>query len=128
MLGSYTEFEGGDLLREQDRGVHGDLCWGNILLKGGHPFDGGNGGRECDTRVGEEWDELDVDDEDKGRRRFFREKDCSAWEKWVGRGRATLDTVVSTATDIVERLFSSFRGRYCTAIFERKLLNRSSLV
>ena len=69
-------------------------------------MDGGSGGRECERWAGEEKDELDVDDEENGgRRRFLREKDCSAWEKWVGRGRGTLDTVVSTATDIVSGLF-----------------------
>lgn len=78
MLGSYTESGGGDLRREQDRGVQGDGCWGNILLRGGHPLDGGSGGTECESRAGEEYDELDVDDDEKGSRRFFREKDCSA--------------------------------------------------
>lgn len=68
-------------------------------------MDGGSGGRECESRAGEEQDELDVEDEEKGRRRFLREKDCSACEKWVGRGRGTLDTVVSTATDIVQEPF-----------------------
>lgn len=101
MLGSYTEFGGGDVLREPDRGVQGDGCWGNILLRGGHPLEGGSGGRECESLAGEEYDELEIDDEEKGRRRFLREKDRSAWEKWVGRGRDTLDTVVSTATDIM---------------------------
>lgn len=48
---------------------------------------------------------MDVDDEEKGRRRFLREKDRSAWAKWVGRGSGTLDTVVSTATDIAQGLF-----------------------
>lgn len=33
------------------------------------------------------------------------EKHCSAWEKWAGRGGATLAVVVSTATDIVGHFF-----------------------
>lgn len=101
MLGSYSESGGRDSLRERDRGVQGDRCWGNIRLSGGPPLDGGSGGRECDSRAGEEKDASDVEEEEKGRRRFLREKDCSAWEKWVGRGSGTLDTVVSTVTDMV---------------------------
>jgi len=66
-------------------------------------LDGGSGGRECESRAGEEQEEFDTDDEENGSRRFLREKDCSAWEKWVGRGRGPLGTVVSTATDIVLR-------------------------
>lgn len=65
-------------MREQDSGVQGDGCWRNILLSGGHPLDGGCGGRECESREGEAKEELDVDDEEKGTWRFFREKDCSA--------------------------------------------------
>lgn len=42
-----------------------------------------------------------MDDREKGACRFLREKDCSAWEKWVGRGRDALDTVVFTTTGIV---------------------------
>lgn len=99
------------MVRELDRGVQGDGCCANILLTEGHPLDGVSGAKECESRVGEEKDELDVDDEDKGTRRFLREKDCSAWEKWVGRGRDTLHTGVSTATDIVGNFFSSLLGQ-----------------
>lgn len=99
------------MVRELDRGVQGDGCCANILLTEGHPLDGVIGAKECESRVGEEKDELDVDDEDKGTRRFLREKDCSAWEKWVGRGRDTLHTGVSTATDIVGNFFSSLLGQ-----------------
>lgn len=68
-------------------------------------MDGGCGGRECDSRVGDEMEEFEVDDEEKGTRRFLREKDCSAWEKWVGTGSGSLDTEVSTATGIVPFFF-----------------------
>lgn len=71
-------------------------------------MEGGSGGRECECRAGEEHDECDVEDEESGIRRFLREKDCSAWEKWVGRGRDILDTAASTATDIVEGLCQFF--------------------
>lgn len=96
MLGSYTEFGGGDLTREKDRGFQWEASWGNILLSEGHPLDGGCGGKESESLAGEEHVELDVDDVEIGARRFLREKDCSAWEKWIGTGRGLLDTVVST--------------------------------
>lgn len=61
-----------------------------------------------------------MDDEEKGRRRFLREKDCSALEKWVGRGRDTLDTVVSTATDIVRRLVQVLALKIVSCNIQRK--------
>lgn len=94
-------------MRDQDRGVQGDGRWEKILLREGHPLDGGCGGRECETRAGEEKDGQDVDDEDTGTRRFLREKDCSAWEKWVGRGSGRRDAVV---TDIVWGLVQLLYG------------------
>lgn len=104
-MGSYSVVGSGDLVREQDRGVQGEGCWGNNLHTDGHPLDGFSGAREC--REGEEKDESDADDEDTRTRRFLMEKHCSAWEKWAGRGGATLAVVVSTATDIVSHFFSA---------------------
>lgn len=88
-------------MREQDRGVQGEGCGGNNLHTDGHPLDGFSGA----SREGEEKDESDADDEDPRTPRFLMEKHCSAWEKWAGRGRATLDELVSTATDIVCHFF-----------------------
>lgn len=105
-MGSYTEFGGGEFAREKDRGVQGDGCWGNILLSGGHPLDGGCGGKESESLAGEENVELDVDDVDTGTHRFLREKGCSAWEKWIGTGRGILDAMVSTITGMI-RAFTS---------------------
>lgn len=65
-------------MRELERGVQGDSCGANTLLRGGHPLDGVRGGRECESRAGEGKDVVDVEDEEKGKCRFLREKDCSA--------------------------------------------------
>lgn len=96
------------MVRDQDRGVQGDGRWEKTLLMEGHPLEGGCGGKECEARAGEEKDGQDVDEEDTGTRRFFREKDCSAWEKCVGRGSGRRDALV---TDIVWRLVQFLCGQ-----------------
>lgn len=95
--GLYTEREGGDSISERDRGVHGVGQWWNTRLSGGHPLDGGRGGKEWDNGCGGDREE---DKEEKGGLRFFIEKDCWAWEKWVGRGRGVLTTDVWWGADI----------------------------
>lgn len=88
-------------MREWERGDQGDGGrWGKTRLRGGQPLDGGRGGSECEIWAGGERDEAD---EEKGRRRFLREKDCSALEKWVGRGRGVVATLVSKYTDMAWR-------------------------
>lgn len=90
-------------MRERERGVQGDggrVRWGNTLLTRGHPLDGGRGGREYEEWAGGERDKVDVEEEEKGRRRLLSEKDCSAWVKWAGRGRGVVATGASTATDM----------------------------
>lgn len=98
--------------------MNGDSCWGNILLRGRHPFDGGRGGTECESLEGEEQEERGVKDEEDVRCRFLIEKLCSAREKWVGRGNLAAE--VSTVTDIV----SGVTGRPpCTMNFRNNTPN-----
>lgn len=64
-------------------------------------MEGGRGGREWDRRAGGERDDVEVEDEENGSRRFLREKDCSAWEKWAGSGRGVVAILVSVNTDMM---------------------------
>lgn len=62
-------------------------------------MEGGRGGKERDRRVGEA--KVEEEDAEKGNLRFFREKDCWAWEKWTGMGRGVVATLGSMVTDIM---------------------------
>lgn len=109
-MGSYTVVGSGDLVRELDRGVQGERCCGRNLLTEWQPLGRVSGARECESREGEETDKSDVGDVDRQARRFLMEKHCSAWEKWAGRGRATLDMVLSIATGILHHVFKLLSG------------------
>ena len=102
MAGSYSEAGGWLSVRERERGDQRDGRGVNTLLTDPQqPLAEGSGRRVRERQTGEEWGEEDMEVEEKGRRLFFREKDCSAWAKWTGRGRGVVDKVVSMVTDII---------------------------